>query len=53
MVLNQKGPDYVRQTNTTEMHDEQPLNANDYPFNNLLLMTTKNLFLPYQLVSLI
>ena len=41
MVLNQKGPDYVRRTNTTEMYDEQPIKANDLldllPFQQLVI----------------
>jgi hypothetical protein len=41
IILNQKGPDYIRRTNTTEMYDERPLNANDLldllPFQQFII----------------
>ena len=48
IVLNQKGPDYRRQTVTTEMYDERPLNANDLldllPFEKFTINKDEELF---------
>ena len=46
--MNQKGPDYRRQTVTTEMYDERPLNANDLldllPFEKFTINKDEELF---------